>query len=40
MIPAQVTLIPTFTLVRNLGLADTYQGVILARRGRVFAVFS
>ena len=39
MIPAQVTLIPTFILVRNLGWLDTYQGVILPGVAGVFAVF-
>jgi multiple sugar transport system permease protein len=39
MIPAQVTLIPTFILVRNLGWLDSYQGVILPGVASVFAVF-
>ena len=39
MIPAQVTLIPTFLLVRNLGWLDSYQGVILPGVASVFAVF-
>ncbi|MEZ4635456.1 MAG: carbohydrate ABC transporter permease [Caldilineaceae bacterium] len=39
MIPAQVTLIPTFILVRNLGWIDSYQGVILPGVASVFAVF-
>lgn len=39
MVPAQVTLIPTFLLVRNLGWLDTYQGVILPEVAGVFGVF-
>ncbi|MCO5245738.1 MAG: carbohydrate ABC transporter permease [Anaerolineae bacterium] len=39
MIPAQVTLIPTFLLVRNFGWLDTYQGVILPGVASVFSVF-
>ena len=39
MIPAQVTLIPTFILVRSLGWLDSYQGVILPGVASVFAVF-
>lgn len=39
MVPAQVTLIPTFLLVRNLGWLDSYQGVILPEVAGVFGVF-
>ena len=39
MIPTQVTLIPTFILVRNLGWLDSYQGVILPGVANVTAVF-
>jgi multiple sugar transport system permease protein len=39
MVPGQVTLIPTFLLVRLLGWLDTYQGVVLPEIAGVFGVF-
>ncbi len=39
MVPGQVTLIPTFLLVRNLGWLDSYQGVVLPEVAGVFGVF-
>src|SRR3989442_2289335 len=38
-VPAQVTLIPVFFIVRALGLLDTYPGVILPGLADVFGVF-
>src|SRR2546425_2903421 len=38
-VPAQVTLIPVFFILRTLGLLDTYPGVILPRLADVFGVF-
>lgn len=39
MIPFQVTLIPTFLLVRWLGWLDSYQGVVWPGVASVFSVF-
>jgi len=39
MVPSQVTLIPSFLLVRWLGWLDTYQGVVLPEIAGVFGVF-
>ncbi len=41
MIPAVLTLVPTYLLVRNLGLLDTYWALILpyVATGQVFAIF-
>lgn len=39
MVPGQVTLIPTFLLVRWLGWLDSYQGVVLPEVAGVFGVF-
>jgi multiple sugar transport system permease protein len=39
MVPGQVTLIPTFLLVRNLHWLDSYQGVIVPEIAGVFGVF-
>ncbi len=39
MIPAQVTLIPTFILMRWLGWIDTYQGLIVPRIVAAFGIF-
>ena len=39
MVPPQVTLIPNFILVRNLGWIDTYQGLILPFAFSSFGVF-
>ncbi|TME92786.1 MAG: carbohydrate ABC transporter permease [Chloroflexi bacterium] len=38
-VPAQVTLIPVFFILRALGLLDTYPGVILPGLADVFGVF-
>ncbi len=38
-VPAQVTLIPVFFLLKNLNLLDTYAGVILPGFADVFGVF-
>ena len=39
MVPSQVTLIPNFILVRNLGWMDTYQGLILPYAFSSFGTF-
>ena len=39
MVPFQVTLIPTFLLVRRLGWLDSYAGVIWPGVAGVFSVF-
>lgn len=39
MVPTQVTLIPNFILVRNLGWIDTYQGLILPYAFSSFGTF-
>jgi len=39
MVPSQVTLIPSFLLVRWLGWLDSYQGVVLPEIAGVFALF-
>jgi multiple sugar transport system permease protein len=39
MVPSQVTLIPNFILVRNLGWIDTYQGLILPYAFSSFGTF-
>jgi multiple sugar transport system permease protein len=38
-VPAQVTLIPVFFILKNLNLLDTYPGVILPGFADVFGVF-
>src|SRR6266508_2470845 len=38
-VPAQVTLIPVFFILRTLGLLDTYPGVIVPGLADVFGVF-
>src|SRR2546429_5435807 len=38
-VPAQVTLIPVFFILRFLGLLDTYPGVILPGLADVFGIF-
>jgi multiple sugar transport system permease protein len=38
-VPAQVTLIPVFFLLKNLNLLDTYPGVVLPGFADVFGVF-
>lgn len=39
MVPSQVTLIPNFLLVRNLGWIDSYQGLILPYAFSSFGTF-
>lgn len=39
MVPAQVTLIPVYMLVRNLGWLDTYHALIWPAAANVFGVF-
>ncbi|KKC37423.1 sugar ABC transporter permease [Devosia epidermidihirudinis] len=39
MVPSQVTLIPNFLVVRNLGWIDTYQGLILPFAFSSFGTF-
>lgn len=39
MIPTQVTMIPLFVIMNNLGLLNTYPSVILPSLFRAFAVF-
>jgi multiple sugar transport system permease protein len=39
MIPAQVTMVPTFILLRWLGWIDTYQGLIVPRIVRPLGIF-
>ncbi len=39
MIPAQVTIVPLFLMVRDLGLVDSYAGVLLPGLGDVFGIF-
>ncbi|KZK06433.1 N-Acetyl-D-glucosamine ABC transport system permease protein 2 [Lactococcus cremoris] len=39
MIPAQVTMIPQFILLKNIGWIDSYQGLIVPNVFGVFAVF-
>ena len=39
MIPTQVTMIPSFILIKWLGWIDTYQGLIMPRAVMAFGVF-
>lgn len=39
MIPAQVTLIPVFLIVQNLGLFNTYAGLVVPGLASAFGVF-
>lgn len=39
MVPGQVTVIPTFILIRNLGLLDTHEAVYLPMLINVFGMF-
>ncbi|MCD6166756.1 carbohydrate ABC transporter permease [bacterium] len=39
MIPGQVTMIPVFLILRNLGLLNTYWGLILPASTSVFGIF-
>src|SRR5690606_21152174 len=39
VIPAQVTLIPLFALVKELGLVSTYAGVLVPSLATVFGIF-
>lgn len=39
MVPQQVTVIPTFILIRNLGLLDTHEAIYLPALINVFGIF-
>jgi len=39
MVPQQVTVIPTFILIRNLGLLDTHEAIYLPATINVFGIF-
>jgi multiple sugar transport system permease protein len=39
MVPGQVTMIPVYTVIRNLKLLDDYLGLILPAVSNVFGVF-
>ncbi|MDA8219416.1 MAG: carbohydrate ABC transporter permease, partial [Dehalococcoidales bacterium] len=39
MIPTQVTMIPSFIIIKWIGWIDTYQGLIVPRAVRAFGVF-
>jgi len=39
MVPIQVTLIPSFIIVRNLGLLNTYEGIIVLHVVQWFGIF-
>ncbi|NTV36324.1 MAG: carbohydrate ABC transporter permease [Anaerolineaceae bacterium] len=39
MIPSQITMIPNFIIMRNLGLVDTHLGVILPQLADPFGIF-
>src|SRR5690606_17407791 len=39
MVPAQVTVIPLFLMVRSLGLIDTFLGLVLPSLVTAFGVF-
>lgn len=39
MIPAQVTLVPTYLIIRNLGLINTYTGLLIPGLTSVFGIF-
>jgi multiple sugar transport system permease protein len=39
MVPQQVTVIPTFILMRNLGLLDTHEAIYLPAMINVFGIF-
>jgi multiple sugar transport system permease protein len=39
MVPAQVTVIPLFIMVRSLGLIDTYAGLVLPSLTTAFGIF-
>jgi multiple sugar transport system permease protein len=39
MVPQQVTVIPTFILIRNLGLLDTHEAIYLPAMINVFGIF-
>lgn len=39
MVPGQVTIIPLFILMRNLGWVDTYQGLIIPQAFSAFGTF-
>jgi len=39
MIPGQVTMLPVFLILKNMGLLNTYLGLIIPAAGGVFGVF-
>lgn len=39
LIPAQVAMIPLFLMLKNLGLVNTYAGVLLPSMANVFGIF-
>lgn len=39
MIPTQITMIPIFIILTELGWVDTYQGLIIPGVGQAFAIF-
>lgn len=39
MVPTQVTMIPVFLLLKNLGLLNNYLGIIIPGSASVFAIF-
>ena len=39
MVPAQVTVIPLFLMVRGMGLIDTYAGIVLPSLATAFGIF-
>jgi multiple sugar transport system permease protein len=39
IIPAQVAMIPLFLLLKNLGLVNTYMGVLIPSMANVFGIF-
>ena len=39
MVPPQITVVPTFILIRNLGLIDTHEAVYLPALINVFGIF-
>ena len=39
VIPAQVTMIPLFAIVKSMGLVSTYGGVIIPTMTSVFGIF-
>lgn len=39
MVPAEVTIIPNFVVISDLGWVNTYQGIIIPRAGVAFGTF-